>query len=136
MSVRLGILCKMSLSPLGRGLGEGRKPVRGYARELRQRSTEAEKFLWSRLRARQLGGVKFKRQVPLAGYIVDFVSLERKLIIEVDGGKHGERTQLDSERTAALEKCGYHVVRFWNHDVLGNIEGMLESVLQELHLSH
>jgi very-short-patch-repair endonuclease len=110
--------------------------MRGHARELRQRSTEAEKFLWSRLRARRLDGVKFKRQIPLAGYIVDFVSLERKLVIEVDGGQHSERTQSDGERTAALEKCGYHVVRFWNHDVLNNIEGVREAILQELHLTH
>src|SRR3989442_4968754 len=96
----------------------------GHARALRQRSTEAEKLLRSRLRARQVEGVKFKRQAPLAGFIVDFVALERKLIIEVDGGQHAERTELDSERTAALEKCGYHVVRFWNHDVLNNIEGV------------
>jgi very-short-patch-repair endonuclease len=110
--------------------------MRGHARGLRQRSTEAEKFLWSRLRARQLGGVRFKRQIPLAGYIVDFVSLKRKLVIEVDGGQHGERAQLDAERTAVVEKCGYHVVRFWNHDVLNNIEGVLGAILQELHLTH
>jgi very-short-patch-repair endonuclease len=110
--------------------------MRGHARRLRQRSTEAEKFLWSRLSARQLDGVKFKRQIPLAGYIVDFVSIERKLVIEVDGGQHSERTQSDGERTAALEKCGYHVVRFWNNDVLNNIEGVLEAVLQELDLTH
>ena len=110
--------------------------LREFARKLRKNSTDAERLLWSRLRARQLVGVKFKRQVPLAGYIVDFVSLERKLIIEVDGGQHGERSRPDAERTAALEKCGYHVVRFWNHDVLQNIEGVLDSVLQELHLSH
>src|SRR6185437_9337736 len=110
--------------------------MRARARQLRQRSTEAEKFLWSKLRARQLDGVKFKRQVPPAGYIVDFVSLERKLIIEVDGGQHSERNRSDGERTAALERCGYHVVRIWNNDVLTNIEGVLEAVLQELHLTH
>jgi very-short-patch-repair endonuclease len=110
--------------------------LREFARELRRNSTDAERLLWSRLRARQLDGVKFKRQVPLAGYIVDFVSLARKLVIEVDGGQHSERSGLDAQRTAALEKCGYHVVRFWNNDVLDNIEGVLESVLQELHLSH
>ncbi|HWC94589.1 MAG TPA: DUF559 domain-containing protein [Pseudolabrys sp.] len=110
--------------------------MRGHARALRQRSTEAEKLLWSRLRARQLDGVKFKRQIPLVGFIVDFVSLERKSIIEVDGGQHGEWAEQDAERTAALEKCGYHVVRFWNNDVLNNIEGVLEAILQEIHLTH
>jgi very-short-patch-repair endonuclease len=125
----------MSLSPLGRGLGEGREPLRDYARKLRRNSTEAERLLWSKLRARQLNGIKFKRQVLLAGYIVDFVALERKLVIEVDGGQHGERIAADRERTAALEKSGYHVVRFWNNDVLSKPDGVLDAILQELHLA-
>ena len=135
MSVRLGILCKMSLSPLGRGLGEGREPLRERARQLRRNSTEAERLLWSKLRARQLNSVKFKRQVPIAGYVVDFVALERKLVIEVDGGQHQERIAADRERTATLEKSGFHVVRFWNNDVLSNPAGVLDAILQELRLA-
>ena len=110
--------------------------MRGYARGLRKNSTEAERLLWSKLRARQLDGVKFNRQIPLAGFIVDFVALERKLVVEVDGGQRSERTAADGERTAALEKSGYHVVRFWNNEVLSNLKGVLEAILQELHLTH
>jgi very-short-patch-repair endonuclease len=108
--------------------------MRGAAQALRRRSTEAEKLLWSKLRGRRLQSVKFKRQVPIEGYIVDFVSLERKLIIEVDGGQHAERSEADAVRTAVLEKAGFHVIRFWNHEVLNNTMGVLEAIAQELHL--
>ena len=100
------------------------------ARALRRRTTEAEKVMWSKLRDRRLGGVKFKRQKPIAGYIVDFVALDLRLIVEIDGGQHAERVAEDAARTKALEESGYHVVRFWNHDVLGNIEGVLEALVQ------
>ena len=96
--------------------------------------TEAEKLMWSRLRGRQLAG-KFKRQLPMAGYVVDFVALDRKLIVEIDGGQHAVRSVKDNERTRVLELAGYHVIRFWNHDVLGNIDGVLEAIIQELNLS-
>jgi very-short-patch-repair endonuclease len=105
------------------------------ARTLRQRSTEAEKLLWSRLRGRRFEGIKFKRQAPIANYVVDFVALDLKLIIELDGGQHALRTAKDAERTRILEEWGYHVIRFWNNDVLGNIDGVLEVILQELQLS-
>jgi very-short-patch-repair endonuclease len=104
------------------------------ARTLRKRSTEAEKLLWSRLRGRRFEGIKFKRQAPIANYVVDFVALDLKLIIEVDGGQHDMRATQDAERTRILEEWGYHVVRFWNNDVLGNIDGVLEAILQELQL--
>jgi very-short-patch-repair endonuclease len=109
--------------------------MRGYARGLRQRSTNAERLLWAQLRGRRLEGVKFKRQVPLSGFVVDFVALDGKLIVEIDGGQHGERIAEDALRTAALERSGYHVIRFWNHDVLTNIEGVLAAIIQELHLA-
>ena len=105
------------------------------ARALRRQMTEAEKVMWSKLRDRRLDGVKFKRQKPIAGYIVDFVALDLKLIVEIDGGQHAERAEEDAARTKVLEESGYHVVRFWNHDVLRNIEGVLESLVQELNLS-
>jgi very-short-patch-repair endonuclease len=101
------------------------------ARTLRKRSTEAEKLLWSRLRGRRFEGIKFKRQVPIANYIVAF---DLKFVIEVDGGQHDLRATQDAERTRILEQWGYHVVRFWNNDVLGNIDGILEAILQELQL--
>ncbi|MGE0752230.1 MAG: endonuclease domain-containing protein [Variibacter sp.] len=89
-------------------------------------------MLWHHLRDRRLAGVKFKRQQPIVGFIVDFIALDLKLIIEVDGGQHDWRRDEDTARTAILEKCGYHVIRFWNNDVLGNIEGVIETLLQEL----
>ena len=105
------------------------------ARALRRQMTEAEKVMWSKLRDRRLDGVKFKRQKPIAGYIVDFVASDLKLVVEIDGGQHAERVMQDAARTKALEESGYHVVRFWNHDVLGNIEGVLEALVQELNIS-
>ncbi len=105
------------------------------ARALRRQMTEAEKVMWSKLRDRRLDGVKFKRQKPIAGYIVDFVALDLKLIVEIDGGQHAEKATEDAARTRVLEDSGYHVVRFWNHDVLGNIEGVLEALIQELNIS-
>jgi very-short-patch-repair endonuclease len=109
--------------------------VNRQARALRRQMTEAEKVMWSKLRDRRLDGVKFKRQKPIAGYIVDFVALDLKLIVEIDGGQHAERVSEDAVRTKVLEESGYHVIRFWNHDVLGNIDRVLESLIQELNLS-
>jgi very-short-patch-repair endonuclease len=109
--------------------------VNKQARALRLQMTEAEKVMWSKLRDRRLDGVKFKRQKPIAGYIVDFVALDLKLVVEIDGGQHAERAMQDAARTKVLEESGYHVVRFWNHDVLGNIEGVLEALIQELTIS-
>jgi very-short-patch-repair endonuclease len=97
--------------------------------------TDAEKLMRSRLRGRRFDGVKFKRQKPIAGYIVDFVALDLKLIVEIDRGQHAQRMEADVVRTVTLEEAGYHVVRFWNHDVLGNIEGVLEALIQELNIS-
>jgi very-short-patch-repair endonuclease len=107
----------------------------GHARALRRRMTDAEKLIWRRIRDRQLAGAKFKRQHPLCGYIVDFGALDLKLVIEIDGGQHVVQAEKDAERTRILEESGYHVVRFWNHDVLGNIEGVLSAILQELAIS-
>jgi very-short-patch-repair endonuclease len=109
--------------------------MRDLARKLRRRMTEAEKLLWSRLRARQLEGIKCRRQVPMSGCVVDFAALESRLIIEIDGGQHAESVDADSARTAVLQKAGYHVIRFWNNDVLNNIDGVLEAIAQELHLN-
>jgi len=104
------------------------------ARRLRRASTEAEKLLWRKLRARQLGGAKFRRQAPIGPYIVDFVSFEHKLVVEIDGGQHNAPAgqQHDINRTAWLETQGFRVLRFWNNQVLANLEGVLESTLQKL----
>jgi len=125
-----------------------RKAQITFARELRQRQTDAERALWTRLRSKQLEGVKFRRQQPLGPYIVDFASFEKRLIIEVDGGQHndpspcplpqGEREQGegrvrgDEERTRWLNGKGYRVLRFWNNEVLLNMEGVLERIREAL----
>jgi very-short-patch-repair endonuclease len=106
--------------------------MKGRARALRKRQTDAERFLWRRLRARQLGGYKFRRQELLDPYIVDFVCLESKLIVELDGGQHSEQLEYDAERSSYLSRLGFKVLRFWNHDVLRNIEPVLEWIRLEL----
>ncbi len=107
-----------------------------FARQLRQNSTDAERLLWSQLRRNSLEGIKFKRQHPIGPYIVDFLTLENMLVIEIDGGQHNEPKgqQRDKERTEGLEKKGYKVLRFWNNDVLTNIEGVFEMIRQALGL--
>ena len=96
------------------------------ARRLRNNPTDAEKALSRRLRARQLGGLRFRRQAPLGDYVVDFVCHECRLVVGVDGGQH---TPLgDRERTAWLASIGYRVTRFWNNEVLENIAGVLDRI--------
>ena len=102
------------------------------ARTLRKNSTDAERNLWYSLRARQLDGFKFKRQQPLDNYIVDFVCLEKRLIIELDGGQHAVDRKKDIERDNRLEKAGFHILRFWNNDVLGNHDGVLSVIRKQL----
>jgi len=108
------------------------------ARRLRRQLTDAERALWARLRNGQLQDVKFRRQQPIGPYIVDFVSLERRLILEIDGGQHNERKgrREDRERTEWLQAKGYRVLRFWNNDVLMNMEGVLERILEALAHPH
>jgi very-short-patch-repair endonuclease len=101
------------------------KPI-GLARHLRRKESDAERKLWSKLHSRQFENVKFRRQHPIGKYIVDFVSLKKKIVIEIDGGQHNEtgNREKDELRTAWLENEGYHVIRFWNNDVLTNIDGV------------
>jgi len=106
--------------------------VSTIACRLRKNSTDAERHLWWRLRQRQLAGFRFRRQVPLGPYIADFVCLSAKLIVEVDGGQHAERPEQDERRSAWLAANGFDVLRFWNNDVLGNTEGVLEAILRAL----
>ena len=102
-----------------------------FARRLRRESTDAERKLWSRLRAQQLG-CKFRRQVPIDRFIADFVCIEAKLVIEVDGGQHNIDVARDLERTAVLESAGYLVLRFWNNEVLQNTDGVVERIVETL----
>jgi crossover junction endodeoxyribonuclease RuvC len=102
------------------------------ARALRQDSTDAEKTLWKHLRARQIEA-KFRRQQPIGPYIAGFVSFEHRLVIEVDGSQHATSTT-DPVRTAFLERAGFRVVRFWNNEVLTNIEGVLANIAASIPL--
>ena len=104
------------------------KGLRKFAKNLRNEPTEVERLLWNRLKSRQVEGVKFRRQQPLAGYIVDFISFEKKIAIELDGSQHFGASVKDTARDACLTKNGYSVLRFWNNDVLTNMEGVLEVI--------
>jgi len=102
------------------------------ARRLRRHQTDAERILWFRLRDRRLGGWKFKRQVPIDRFFVDFFCADGKLIVEIDGGQHDQRKEHDRNRTEVLEAMGYLVLRFWNNDVMRNTEGVLGVILDTL----
>jgi len=106
-----------------------------FQKALRTHQTKAEALLWQYLRSRRLQGWKFRRQHILQGYIVDFVCLEKKCIIELDGGQHADQTDYDAHRTKVLEKDGFKVIRFWNNEVLSNLEGMLGMLLNTPHPS-
>jgi len=102
-----------------------------HAVELRKDSTPAEAKLWSHLRNDQLG-VNFRRQHAIDNYIPDFCSPKAKLIIELDGSQHLEQEEYDQERTEYLESQGYKVIRFWNNDVLNNLEGVILAIIHTL----
>ena len=108
----------------------------GLQRRLRNSMTDAELRLWQCLRRRQMDGFKFRRQHPFDDYILDFVCLEVMLVIEVDGGQHGDHAAGDMIRTAALAKAGFRILRFWNNEVLLDIEAVKESIWQALHTPH
>ena len=103
--------------------------MKSLARKLRRDSTDAERLLWKHLRAHRMAGYKFRRQVIIEPYIVDFVCLETRLIVEADGGQHLERVEDDVTRSVFLESLGYKVLRFWNHEILFDID----TVLQQIH---
>ena len=107
------------------------KPVE-RARRLRKESTDAETRLWLHLRAHRYGGYKFKRQQPIGPYIVDFACFDARLVIEVDGGQHAEAAPSDSVRDAWLFGQGFRVLRFWNNEVLGNTEGVIQRIALSL----
>ena len=107
-------------------------PLTPLAKSLRENSTDAERLLWKHLRARQPQGLKFRRQQPIGNFIVDFVCFEQKLIIELDGGQHAEQQQTDAARTQWLEMQGFKVIRFWNNEVLQNMEGVWQAITPHL----
>src|SRR5207302_1177184 len=100
------------------------------ARQLRREMTDVERKLWRHLRYKQLPGHRFRRQVPLGVYIVDFACLDARLVVELDGGQHNEEVEIerDARRTAWLESQGFRVVRFWNFQVIEEIEEVIETI--------
>jgi len=102
--------------------------LQGFAVELRNNTTDVERLLWCRLRNSQLEGVKFRRQQPIEAYIVDFVSFDKKIVIELDGSQHAENSDYDTQRDTCLRVNGFTVLRFWNNDVIGNIDGVLDVI--------
>ena len=97
---------------------------------MRADATKAENLLWQALRNRQLAGLKFKRQVPLGGYILDFVCFEARLIVEVDGAQHAESNR-DAERDRTFESLGFRTLRFWNDEVTDNIDAVCLKIMRE-----
>ena len=111
-------------------MGVVRRTISPHAARLRREMTDAERALWSKLRNRRLDGFKFRSQWTLGQCVADFCCLEARLVVEVDGGQHSEKR--DARRTAGLEAQGFRVIRFWNNDVLTNIDGVLEVLLAVL----
>ncbi len=107
-----------------------------HSKHLRQNMTDTEKVLWYRLRDRQVIGCKFRRQHCIGNYVVDFYCADKNLIIELDGGQHASQTGYDNQRTKYLELQGYKVIRFWNNEVLANLEGVLLKIREHLGIPH
>ena len=101
------------------------------ARELRRPMTRAEQILWSRLRDRQLGGFKFRRQYPVGPFLPDFYCAQARLVVEVDGDVHATQQERDAARTAWFNERGYRVIRFPNDEVYHQLEAVLEAILSE-----
>ena len=110
--------------------GRLKRSLTPIARKLRREPTEAEKRVWKIVRSKGLG-VKFRRQVAIGSYVVDFVCFEKKLVLEIDGGQHSG-SQEDMARDEWLAGQGFEVLRFWNHDVLGNLEGVCWRIRERL----
>ena len=103
-----------------------------FARDLRRNMTDVERRLWGLLRDKRLANHKFRRQQPIGPYIADFVCFEARLIVELDGEQHAAQRERDEVRTAWLNSQGFEVVRFWNHLVFEETEGVLDSIVRTL----
>jgi very-short-patch-repair endonuclease len=106
--------------------------MRLYARSLRENATDAECLLWGRLRRRQLAGFKFRRQHQIGLYICDFACLDGLVIVELDGSQHAETLTYDARRDQFLRSAGFKVLRFWNNEVMGDPEDVLETIFAAL----
>jgi len=106
--------------------------ARQRARSLRQNMTEAERRVWQMLRSHQMAGYGFRRQVPIGRYIADFVRHEARLIVEIDGGQHDRASLQEAERSGFLQNEDYRILRFWNNEVLANLDGVYETLATEL----
>ena len=106
--------------------------MKALARKLRRDSTDAERTFWKYLRAHRMAGYKFRRQYVIEPYIVDFICLEKRLIVEADGGQHLEQESDDRARAEYLESLDYRVLRFWNHDILRDTQVVLETIRTHL----
>jgi very-short-patch-repair endonuclease len=126
---------KETLPLEGGGKRVGVKGLTGVARRLRKHSTDTEGRLWRYLRDRQIEGFKFRRQQPVGSYVVDFVNLEKKVVIELDGGQHALHPG-DRIRDEWLRAEGYKVLRFWDNQVFSNLEGVLEDIRSALLTPH
>ena len=107
-------------------------PTRSLARQLRRNPTDVERLLWQRLRFWQVDDYKFRRQQPLGVYTRRFACLQRRLIIELDGGQHAQEANYDAARDAWLREQGFIILRFWNNDVLKNIDGVMDMIVKSL----
>ncbi len=116
---------------MGEDQGEGEQMDSAIAKMLRKRQTDAEMRLWRHLKAKRMEGAKFRRQEPIGNYIVDFVSFDRKLVIELDGGQHAGDIR-ETGRDAWLHSQGFRVLRVWNNDVFENFEGVLEEIRRNI----
>ncbi len=107
-----------------------RRQISRHAASLRRNMTDAERAIWYAVRDRRLAGCKFRAQSTLGPFVADFLCVERRLIVEIDGGQHNE--EVDAARTRYLKRRGYRVIRFWNNDVLQNLDGVLQVLLMKL----
>jgi very-short-patch-repair endonuclease len=107
-----------------------------HARKLREMQTDVEIKLWRHLRRRQLNGAKFRRQHPVGPFITDFCCVEHRLVVELDGGQHTEQSNADQQRTNFLNDHGFRVLRFWNNEVIENLEGVLARISEAMEFPH
>ena len=125
-----GKAAKMLLPPLRGKAGMG--GMISTARHLRKNLTDVEQILWRHIRGRQLLECKFRRQSPIGKYIVDFVCFENRLVIELDGGQHARKRGYDHQRDQWLHSQGFKVIRFWNHEVIQNIEAVIQVIVKNI----